>query len=115
MKLSERSPLPLALSAKDLPGGRTQLLNIHQLRRIDRHPGERNEDSAPGSISNTENWLNWNGDLDNPNESEDNYEADDEFDTELGYTIKASNCPEHHIVRATPNVPELIQPTCRSM
>jgi hypothetical protein len=26
-KLSERSPLPPALSAKDLPGGRTQILN----------------------------------------------------------------------------------------
>jgi len=27
-KLSERSPLPPALSAKDLPGGRTQILNV---------------------------------------------------------------------------------------
>jgi hypothetical protein len=28
-KLSKRSPLPPALSAKDLPGGRTQILNDH--------------------------------------------------------------------------------------
>jgi hypothetical protein len=28
-KLSERSPLPPALSAKDLPGGRTQILKVH--------------------------------------------------------------------------------------
>jgi hypothetical protein len=27
-KLSERPPLPPALSAKDLPGGRTQILNV---------------------------------------------------------------------------------------
>jgi hypothetical protein len=27
-KLSERSPLPPALSAKDLPGGQTQILNV---------------------------------------------------------------------------------------
>jgi len=27
-KLSERSPLPPALSANDLPGGRTQILNV---------------------------------------------------------------------------------------
>jgi len=27
-KLSERSPLPPPLSAKDLPGGRTQILNV---------------------------------------------------------------------------------------
>jgi len=28
IKLSERSPLPPALSAKDLPGGRTQIFNV---------------------------------------------------------------------------------------
>jgi hypothetical protein len=27
-KLSEKSPVPPALSAKDLPGGRTQVLNV---------------------------------------------------------------------------------------
>jgi hypothetical protein len=27
-KLSERSPLPTALSAKDLPGGQTQMVNV---------------------------------------------------------------------------------------
>jgi len=31
-KLSERSPLPPALSAKDLPGGRTQILNVCRIR-----------------------------------------------------------------------------------
>jgi len=31
-KLSETSPLPLALSAKDLPGGRTHIVNVHQIR-----------------------------------------------------------------------------------
>jgi hypothetical protein len=40
-KLSERSPLPPALSAKDLPGGQTQILNVHQIRRINRPPVER--------------------------------------------------------------------------
>jgi len=37
-KLSERSPLPPALSAKDLPGGRTQILNVRHIRRINCHP-----------------------------------------------------------------------------
>jgi len=46
-KLSERSPLPPALSAKDLPGGRTQILNVRQIRRINRHPVESDDDSAP--------------------------------------------------------------------
>jgi hypothetical protein len=46
-KSSERSPLPPALSAKDLPGGRTQILNVRRMRIINRHPVESNEDSAP--------------------------------------------------------------------
>jgi len=37
-KLSERSHLPPALSAKDLPGGRTQIFNIRQICGINRHP-----------------------------------------------------------------------------
>jgi hypothetical protein len=37
-KWSERSHLPPALSAKDLPGGRTQIVNVHRIRRKHRHP-----------------------------------------------------------------------------
>jgi len=114
-ELSEISPLPPALSAKGLPGGRTQVLNIGQIRRIDRHPSKCDEDRAPESISNTENWLNWTGDLDNPNESEDNCGADDESDIEWCIGIKASESPEHRIVSATSNVPGLIRPTQKSM
>jgi len=79
-KLSERSPLPPPLSAKDLPGGWTQVLNVHQIQGINRHPVESDEDSAPESISDTDDWLNWNGDLDNPNDSEDDCAADAESD-----------------------------------
>jgi len=68
-KLSEKSPVPPALSAKDLPGGRTQVLNVRQIKQIDRHPAESNEDTSPESISDTKNWLKWNGDLDNPYDS----------------------------------------------
>jgi hypothetical protein len=61
-KLSEKSPVPPAWSAKDLPGGRTQVLNVRRIKRIDRHPAESDEDSSPDSISDIKNWLNWNGD-----------------------------------------------------
>jgi hypothetical protein len=57
-KLSERSPLPQALSAGDLPGGRTQILNVRRIRRINCHPVESDEDSTPDSISDNEDWLN---------------------------------------------------------
>ena len=82
-KLSEKSPVPHALSAEVLPGGRTQILNVRRIRRVNRHPAESDEDSSPESISDTKNWLNWNGDLDNPNQSEDDWEADNASDMEL--------------------------------
>jgi hypothetical protein len=69
--LSERSPLPPALSAKYLSRGQTRILNVHRIRRINHHPVESDEDSTPASISATESSLNWNKDLDNPNDSED--------------------------------------------
>jgi len=54
-KLSERSALPPALSTKDLPRGRTQILNVGRICRINHHPVESEKDSAPESISDTEN------------------------------------------------------------
>jgi hypothetical protein len=112
-KLSETSPVPLALSAKDLPGGRTQILHVRRIRRVNRHPAESDEDSSPESISDTENWLNWNGDLDNPNESEVDWEADNESDIELDNGSDDST-PEKRNVSATPNVPGLIRPIRRT-
>jgi len=113
-KSSERSPLPPPLSAKDLPEGRTQILNILQVRRINRHPVESDEDSAPDIISDTEDWLNWNGDLDNPNDSEDDYAVDVESDIEQDNSIEDPECPEQRDVSAAPNVPGLIRPTQKS-
>jgi hypothetical protein len=53
--------------------------------------------------------------LDNPNGSEDECEADDESDTEPSSGINASESPEHQVVSAAPNVPELIWPTRKLM
>jgi len=113
-KLSERSPLPPTLSAKNLPRGRTQILNVRRIRRINRHPVESNDDSPPESISDTENWLNWNGDLDNPNDSEEDCAAADESDTEYNTGIEDPECPEQQDVSAAPNVPRLVRPTRKS-
>ena len=113
-KLSERSPLPPAVSAKDLPGGRTQILNVHRIWRIICHPVESDENSAPESISDTEDWLNWNRDLDNPNDSEDDCAAEVKSDIEQGNGIKDRVCPEQQDVSAAPYVPGLIRPTQNS-
>jgi hypothetical protein len=57
----------------DLPGERTQVLNVHQIKLIDRHPAETDEHSSPDSILDNENRLNRNEDLENPNNSKDDW------------------------------------------
>jgi len=113
-KLSERSPLPPALSAKDLPGGWTQILNVRRIRRINRHPIESDQDCAPESISDTKDWLHWNGNLDNPNDSEEGCAADDESNIEHNNGIENPECPEQQDVSRAPNVPRLVRPTWKS-
>jgi hypothetical protein len=68
-------------------------LNVRRIRRINRHPVESDEDSAPERISDTEDWLNWNGDLDNPNDSEQDCSADDDSDIEHNNCIEDPECP----------------------
>jgi hypothetical protein len=52
--------------------------------------------------------------LDNPNDSEDNWEADNESAMELDNGSEESETPELQNVNAAPNVPGLIRPTLRS-
>ena len=97
-KLSEISRLPPPLSAKDLPGERTQVLNVRQIRRINCNSVESDKDSPPASISDTEAWLHWNGDLDNPNHSEVDCAADFESVIEQDKTIEDPEYPEQQDV-----------------
>jgi len=113
-KLSEKSPVPPGSSAKDLPGGRTEVLNVRRIKRIDRHPSESDDDRSPENISDPENWLTWNGDLDNPNDSEDDWEADNESDTELDNGSEVLQTMEMRNVSAAQNVPGLIRPIRQS-
>ena len=114
-KLLQRSPLPPVSSAKNLPGGQTQVFTLHPIKRINCHPAESDEECAPQSISNTESWLNWNGDFDNPNLSKDDWEADNKTDVKRDTGIKDLEIPAHLDVNAAPNVPRLIWPTQKSM
>jgi len=111
---SEWSPLPPALLAKDLPGGHTRILNVRQIRRINRHPADSDEDSTPQRISDTENWLTWHQDLDNPNDSEDDCTADVQSAIEQDNRIHDPESPEQRDVSTVPNVRGLIQLTVKS-
>jgi len=113
-KLSERYPWPPAWSAKNIPGGRTELLNVCRIGRIDRHPEESDEDCASDSISEMENLPDWTWQLDNPNASEYDCTADAESDIEQDNGFDDAECPEQRDVSAAWNVPRLIRPTQKS-
>jgi len=112
--LSERSPLLPALSAKDLPGRRTQILNVRHIRRINGHPVKSDEDSTTECISDTEDWPNWNGDLHNSNDREEDCAADGDSDIEHNNCIEDQECPEQQDVSAARNMPGLVRPTRKS-
>jgi len=75
---------------------------------------ESHQDGAPESISDNENWLDWNGDFSNPKMSEDDWEADDESDLEQDNIIEDPETPAQPDVCASPNIPGLIRPSRRS-
>jgi len=113
-KFSERSPLPPPWSAKDHPGGRTQILNVRRIRRNNRHPVVTDEECTPESISDCQDWLDWNGNIDNSNAREDDCAADVETDIEQDNRIEDPECLQQREVSAAPNVPGLIRPTPQS-
>jgi hypothetical protein len=76
-QMSERSPWPPALFAKDLRGGRSEIVYVNRIWRIHCHPVEIDEDSAPESVSDTNIFLNWNRNWDTPIASEADCAADD--------------------------------------
>jgi len=58
------------------------------------HPFDTDEDTAPKSISDTEDWPNRNGHLDNPNHIEDECVTDFESEMEQGKCIEHTEFPE---------------------
>jgi hypothetical protein len=89
-------------------------LNVRQLKQIDRHSGASDDNSSPESITDTENWLNWNWDLDDPNEGEDDWEADNLSDMELVNCSEDSETPEQRNVSAAPDFPRFVRPIHRT-
>jgi hypothetical protein len=82
------------LSANILPRGRTDILIYFRMRGINSHPVEGDEDSPPQHLSDTEDRVNWNGDLDNPTDSEDKSTADIESDGKQDNSMDNLEYPE---------------------
>jgi hypothetical protein len=113
-ELLEKLPVPRVLAAKNLPGGRTQILNVHRITQIECHHIESDDDSSPEHISDTKNWLNWKLDLDNRNEAEDDWEEDNESKMELANSSDDSKTTEWWNVGTAPKVPKFILPIWRT-
>jgi len=113
-RFSEISPLPPHLSAKDLPGGWTQILHVGQIRGINCHPVESDEHGERESISDTDDWLNWNGDMDNSTDSQGDCAADNESNIVQNNGIEDPECSEQQDLSTAPNVPGLVLPTRKS-
>jgi hypothetical protein len=55
--------------------------------------------------------LNWNFDFDNPNESEDEWQAENGLHIVLDNVTEDAECSQQRHMRVGPTVPGLIQPT----
>jgi hypothetical protein len=72
---------------------------------------ESKKDCAPERISYTEDWLNWNRDLENPNDSKEDCAAAYESDIEHNNGIEDPEFPEQQDMSATQNVLGMVWPT----
>jgi hypothetical protein len=70
------------------------VLNVYQIQRIDCQSGKSDKVCALEHISDTKTWLEWNGDLDDPNDSEDDWEAHNESEIELDNGVNDSHTSE---------------------
>jgi len=113
-KLSKRSPVPPGVSPKDRSAGQTYVLNVRQIKRIGWHPAKIDMDCIHQNISDTENLPDQNGVLDNPNQSEETWVADNESNVELGNGFKDTKTPVLHNVNTAPNFPRLTWTSRRS-
>jgi hypothetical protein len=69
------------------------------------------QDCTPETIADTDDWLHGNGDLDDPNDSEEDCSADNDSDMEYNNCFEDPECPEKQDVSGAPNVPGLVRPT----
>jgi hypothetical protein len=102
------------VSATDLSGGETQKINVCLIHRINPHPVESDKESAQEIISAAKDWLNWNTDRDNPNDSKNDGAADVDADIEPDNGIQDADCLLQRDIGTAPNIPGLIRPIRKS-
>jgi hypothetical protein len=86
-------------------------MNVRRIWRINSDLVESNKDSELESIADIDHCLNWNGDMDLSNDSDDNWAVDNECDQEHNNYIEDLECPEQQVVSAAPNMAGLVRLT----
>jgi hypothetical protein len=81
---------------------------------MDRYPVKSYDGSTPQSISDLDNWLNWNGNLGNPSDSKDDCTADIQSGIGEGNGTEDPESPAQQDMSATENVARFIRPSWRS-
>jgi hypothetical protein len=99
--LTEKSPLPPISSQIDLPGGKAIMWNIHCIRKISWHPSKSLYNSAADSNSETEDWLNWTGDIDDSNNDDTNGQANNKDEMDLSDNYDTNDEPEVKLLRTS--------------
>lgn len=96
---------------QDLKGGQTQLLNLHRIKQTNCNAAKSQRNIAPDSISDTKNWLDWHGVLDNIHDSEKNWEVDKQYNIEPDNGITDSQNSLQRNVSGTQNIAGMVRPT----
>jgi hypothetical protein len=113
-KSNEKTPLPKSLPLTELQNGKTQVLNVRRIPRINRQPGLTDEESAGEDNTDTEDWLHWDGDMESGAEDESDSSTDDEHEMDRILDTHEKESPEQSHGDAAPNVPGFIRPVRKS-
>jgi hypothetical protein len=105
----------IILHFADVRGEQTQVWNVNQITRINCHTVDMDDDGTSETIMDAKTWLNWNGNLDNANNSNDICTADGKSDIEQDTGIKdLKSAGQWDMMNAKENVPGLIWPIRQS-
>lgn len=112
---SNEKALPKSLPLTEIGDGQARVRHFRRIRRIDRHPNDTDGDSGGEGHSDTEDWLNWNGDFDDEDgDDENDSSADEDLDSALASISRTKVIPDPSRVDAALNIPGLIRPVRKS-
>ena len=106
---------PKTLPLSSLINGKTKVLKLHRIRRVDRLSTQTDDESAPEDATEAEEWLNWNGDVEEAVEDQTTNDlADEESEDDLIMCVRTKEPQVRSVIDAAPNVLGVVRPTRKS-